>query len=117
MFGYVKAAVIRPGMGTVCDVLSKGSRVFAFMEGGNFEIEHNATVLEQLGIGHICGSIADGVDAAMDFLRDTNARDKHLTNIDNLDFNGVEDLTGKIGRAIDGCCAASGVEKMDGERA
>lgn len=111
MFGYIKAAVIRPGMGTVCDVLSKGGRVFAFMEGGNFEIEHNATVLEQLGIGHICGSIADGVDAATDFLRDTNAREKHLTNIDNLDFNGVDDLTGKIGRAIGGCCAASGVEK------
>lgn len=100
MFSQVKAAVIRPGLGTVCDVLSKGGRVFSFMEEENFEIKYNASVLEKLGLGRSCHSIGEAIASAVMFINERKARQEHLENIRKIDFNGLNDVIEKIKRII-----------------
>jgi len=96
MFSRISAAAIRPGLGTVCDVLLKGGRIFAFFEDDNFEVRHNAKVLERLGLGQKCRDIPDALTRAAGFLGDRQGRKKHLARVKKIDFHGVEETVEKI---------------------
>ena len=87
----------RPGMGTVCDTLSSGGRIFAFHEEEhNFEVKHNAFVLEKLNAGQKCDNVAGALQSAFEYLNDTSAREKHREVLKKLDFNGLEQTADKI---------------------
>lgn len=94
MFSEITAAVIRPGIGTICDVLSKGGRIFAFYEDDNFEIDHNAEILEQLHVGERAEDISDVLNKSFDYLENPNAQESHCDHVKILDFNGI-DLTAR----------------------
>ncbi len=97
MFESVAAAVTRPGMGTVCDTLSTGGRIFAFHEEeNNFEVRHNALILEKLEVGLKCESAAKALQAAFKYLKDEPAREKNAEALKKLDFNGLEQTVNKI---------------------
>lgn len=48
----VAAAVVRPGLGIVTDLLRRGVPMRTVVEPGNREVAHNAAALEALGIAH-----------------------------------------------------------------
>lgn len=97
MFKSVAAAVIRPGMGTVCDTLSSGGRIFAFCEEEkNFEVRHNSLVLEKLDVGFKCDSIDRALHSALEYLKNAPAREEHRKALRKLDFNGLEQTVEKI---------------------
>ena len=51
----VAAAVVRPGLGIVTDLLRRGVPMRTVVEPGNREVAHNAAALEALGIGRVVG--------------------------------------------------------------
>jgi hypothetical protein len=63
MYERVTAAVVRPGLGTITELLASGATVWSTYEAGNVELAHNAAVLVQLGVGHDLG---DGATLAAD---------------------------------------------------
>jgi len=94
MFDVISAAVIRPGMGTVSDCLTRGTRIFAFWEDGHFEMKHNAQVLEQLGLGEGCGSLEQATKAATAYLWGLEGTERWRSR--ELDFQGLEQTCRKI---------------------
>ena len=53
MYCRLKAAICRPGLGVLTDLLTVGVKPYLIYEPGNPEMEHNATVLEKHGLGKI----------------------------------------------------------------
>jgi hypothetical protein len=53
MFEDVTDAVIRPGLGTIQNLLSSGVRIFPIMIAKNHEIEFNCDVIEKIGVGKV----------------------------------------------------------------
>ena len=51
MYDVLRAAVVRPGLGTVSELLARGARIHCVREPGNAELEHNARVVSDLGAG------------------------------------------------------------------
>lgn len=100
MFSEVSAAAIWPGLGTVCDVLTKGGRIFAFFEKDNFEMKHNAQVLQSLNLGEICPSPQAALLRAFDYLSDKTQQKKHLKQIQKLDFTGLEETVNHIHKIL-----------------
>jgi hypothetical protein len=49
MYASIKIALVRPGMGTISDLLACGSKIFSFYEKSNNEMVHNAHVLSNFG--------------------------------------------------------------------
>jgi hypothetical protein len=92
MFKETAAAVIRPGLGKVSDVLAHGGRVFAFSEGGNFEIDHNTNTLVRMGVGEAVADPVTGLQAAIRFIDDGQARAKHAVAAAHLEGNGVVNI-------------------------
>ncbi len=96
MFSSILAAVIRPGMGTVCDVLSKGGRIFSFFEQGNFETVYNSRVLEKFQVGEQFTEIDVALAAGVDYLFDEQKQKRHRAALRKLDFNGLETTVKKM---------------------
>ena len=94
MFSEIKAAIIRPGVGTICDVLSKGGRIYALCDDDNYEINHNAGILEQLQIGEKTENIPDALKRSLDYLENPKMQEFHYDHLQRLEFNGV-DLTAR----------------------
>jgi hypothetical protein len=51
MYDLVQAAVVRPGLGTVTELLARRVRLHCVREEGNAELAHNARVIVDLGAG------------------------------------------------------------------
>ncbi|MBA9076973.1 hypothetical protein [Rufibacter quisquiliarum] len=58
-FSALDLIICRPGVGTLTDAICYKVPVAAVYEAGNIEMEHNATVVEQLQIGVNLGSLTD----------------------------------------------------------
>ena len=54
MFCQLKAAVCRPGLGVVTDLLTVGAQIFPLYEDGNMEMKHNASVIKKLKTYYDC---------------------------------------------------------------
>ena len=96
MFSCTSAAVIRPGVRTICDVLLKGGRIFSFFEENNFEINHNAEVLEKLKVGEKCHDVTAALAQAVEYLSDKGKQEKHINSLKELDFHGLVETVIKI---------------------
>lgn len=96
MFSCISAAAIRPGVGTVCDVLLKGGRIFSFFEDNNFEINHNAEVLEKLKVGEKCHDVKIALNKSVKYLFDKKLQEKHFAYLKKLDFHGLDETVTKI---------------------
>ena len=96
MFSSISAAVIRPGLGSICEVLLKGGRIFAFGEDNNAELEHNAKVLQRLHVGEKCHNVAEAFERALNYLDNEQQQKAHLSYLDDLDFHGINQTVEKI---------------------
>ena len=96
MFSCISAAAIRPGIGTICDILLKGGRIFSFFEDNHFEINHNAEVLEKLGVGKKCQNVTEALAQAVEYLFDKRQQEKHINSLKKLDFQGLDETVIKI---------------------
>ena len=85
MFARLRAAVVRPGLGTICDVLSSGAPLFVAFEEGNLEMRHNAEKLREMCYGWSFDTPAAAFDAAIRYVRELRPRP-----IPSLDLNGLE---------------------------
>ena len=54
MFCQLKAAVCRPGLGVLTDLLTVGAQILPLYEDGNLEMKHNASVIKKLKIYDDC---------------------------------------------------------------
>lgn len=63
MFGGLSAALVRPGLGVVTELVARAVPMWCTYEAGNAEMRHNAAVLTSLGLGGDLGALAAGADA------------------------------------------------------
>jgi hypothetical protein len=96
MFSGISSAVIRPGLGTVSEVLLKGARICSFYEEDNYEIKYNAKILRSLNVGEDSGNIPKALRSAVKYLCNKNLQKKHLKYLKKLSFNGLGESTDKI---------------------
>lgn len=96
MYSACAAAVIRPGMGTVSDVLCARGRIFTFYEDGNFEVKHNARVLAELGVGQHSATVEESLLRAVQYLSDDEEQTRHQEAIKNIDCEGTAETAQKI---------------------
>ena len=66
MYDLLRAAVVRPGLGTVSELLARGTRIHCVREPGNAELEHNARVVTDLGAGTDHGAPSIELATALD---------------------------------------------------
>jgi hypothetical protein len=66
MYDVLRAAVVRPGLGTVSELLARGARIHCVREPGNAELEHNARVVSDLGAGTDHGAPSIELATALD---------------------------------------------------
>ncbi len=90
MYSTLAAAVIRPGVGTVSDVLAGGGRVFSFFEKGNIEMQYNAEVLQKLDLGELFESSSFAFFAAIDYYKSESSVQAHEHALKRLRFDGAE---------------------------
>lgn len=100
MFGSLCAASIRPGLGTVNDVLTKGGRIFSFFEDNCPDVKYNARVLEKMNLGVICSNPAEALLRATVYLFDNKSHQRHIESVRRLDFNGIAKTISKIKKII-----------------
>ena len=91
MYNTLICAVIRPGVGTITDVLMSGGRLFLFHEQKNQEMKHNAKSIGQLGLGLSCANIENAWYEAECYIYNKTIQDKHVELVNNLNFNGVKE--------------------------
>jgi hypothetical protein len=56
MYDGLRVAVVRPGLGTVTELLARDVRILCVREPGNAELAHNAGVVVELGAGEDLGA-------------------------------------------------------------
>jgi len=88
-FGMVDAVVARPGLGIITDCVAAGIPLFAVHE-SNSEMEHNARVLESMGLGWTLQSPGEFVDRLTEFMGDEAAREEFRRRAELLDKCGLE---------------------------
>jgi hypothetical protein len=91
MFANITAASVRPGFGTISDLLLHGGRIFAFYEDNNFELEYNSKVIVDLKIGENNKEIGESIDSAVNFILSKNQQANHLNTVKKIDFNGLDE--------------------------
>lgn len=100
MFSCISAAAIRPGIGTVCDVLLKGGRIFSFCEDNNIEINHNAEVLEKLKVGEKCRDVKQALSKSVNYLFNKELQETHYVNLKKIDFHGLDQTITNIDKIL-----------------
>lgn len=96
MYAGISAAVIRPGVGTVCDALSKGARVFAFSGKSNSEMQYNANMLSRLKVGEKSNSVAEALSKAVEYISHPESFGDHLRNWEKIEFGGLRQTVAAI---------------------
>jgi hypothetical protein len=89
MYSRIKCAVIRPGIGTVTDLLSAGARVFSFYEQGNNEMSLNALRLAASGVGEDCRDIVRAWNDMTTWIASESNWHNHEKEIMALDLAGA----------------------------
>jgi len=59
MYDEIAAAVVRPGLGTLTELLMRDARIVCVREEGNSELAHNAAAIVELGRGHDVGTATE----------------------------------------------------------
>ncbi len=87
MFSRLLAAVIRPGMGTICPVLAHGGKIFTLPD-PDPEMIHNTKVLQQLQVGQE-GNIPLLAQEITTYATDAPGQQRHREKLSQLTFDGV----------------------------
>ena len=90
MFKRCKAAVIRPGIGTLSDVLAHYGRPFTFYN-DNYEMGYNASILSKTGLGETCDGPYDAFEKAIDYIRNRKRIINQGTLCAHLKMEGVSE--------------------------
>ena len=91
MYNDVGVAVIRPGLGTICDLWSMGIKIFPVYEPDNHEMQHNSNVISKLQGDKICSlSIQDAILSAISYNKNKYLKKECKIRLDQLEFNGIE---------------------------
>ncbi len=94
-FSEIDAVVARPGMGTISDCLATATPLFSLAE-PNPEMEHNAGVLEALGIGLRLQNPMDAFERIHEFMTDGAARARFDRAMLEIDTRGLEQAVDAI---------------------
>lgn len=87
-FSMVDAVVARPGMGIITDCIGTATPLFCFSE-ANPEMEHNAAVLESMGLGRRIGSLKECFDQIRCFYSDSQTMARYREIVGCVDNNGL----------------------------
>ena len=96
MFKRCKAAVIRPGIGTLSDVLAHYGRPFTFYNHNNYEMSYNASILSKTGLGEICEGPYDAFEKAIDYIHNRKRIINQGTLCAHLKMEGVSETAEAI---------------------
>ena len=88
-FDSIGAVIARPGLGIITDCVISGIPLFCVHE-SNVEMEHNARILESLGLGWTPDSPYGCVDRLASLLDDSTAREEYGRRSELLDKGGLE---------------------------
>ena len=86
MYDELSAAIIRPGLGTVTDVLLSTARIFAYYEQGNHELIENSSRILEYDIGSNSGTIENAWEDACDYANNFEKHKTHYNNISKLNY-------------------------------
>jgi len=89
MYRSVTAAVCRPGIGTVTDLLQNGGRPFCVYENKNKELLNNAAALAAAGLGADCKTPDIALKRAGQYTVEQSARRMHAKLLREIDFDGA----------------------------
>jgi hypothetical protein len=92
MYNQVAAAICRPGIGTITDLLAHGGRPFCVYEPNNLEVMRNAKTLQTYGVGENCIEPNLSLQQATNYMSSNQARQFHSEALANIDFNGAYQL-------------------------
>lgn len=101
MYRGLKAAICRPGVGTMTDCLCRGVRIFAAYEEGNREMEHNGRVLVTRGVGESADTPAAALSRAVRFAHDEAAQLRHAEAVARIDLGGVSAIADALCRSLE----------------
>lgn len=88
-FAHLDAVVARPGMGVISDCIATGTPLFCIHE-ANPEMQHNASVLEALGLGWRLLAVQEAVDYIVGWYRTPGAYETYRQRIAQIDNQGLE---------------------------
>jgi UDP-N-acetylglucosamine:LPS N-acetylglucosamine transferase len=92
MYSRLQVAICRPGLGTVSEALSAGTRIFSLYESGNAELVFNGETLVRAGIGDNWSDDGSAAwAAAMQYAEDSVAQSNHRANALALSFTGADE--------------------------
>ena len=86
MYDELSAAIIRPGIGTISDVLSSSARIFTYYEPKNYELIENSNRILEYGLGNNSGTIENAWEDACDYVKNIEKHKDHYNNISKLDY-------------------------------
>ena len=89
MFNKCTAAIIRPGLGTISDVLANRGRVFLYHSNNMYEMKYNATVIEQMGLGETFLNPYECFINAVQYINDEKMIDKQIFLTSHLRMDGI----------------------------
>ncbi len=88
MFNNIAVAIIKPGLGTITDCLSRGITILTYTRGQNKEFDYNAKILEKNNLGINFSYITSALDFA-NLIIDQKKFLKNKFNLaKNLKWNG-----------------------------
>ena len=104
MYAHLSAALVRPGIGTITDALLHGCRIFSFFEAGNREMVHNATRLEELGLGEMDATPEQLLQSCLSYSASSTAQAEHERHLARHVFDRGEEhaasfIVAQLGRS------------------
>lgn len=95
MFEKIKAAVIRPGIGTVTECLLAGCKMFLFSESNN-EMLFNGKIITKIGAGLYFKSAESALNSALLYLKKQKLQSLSFKQNCYLSFNGAEEFANLV---------------------
>lgn len=91
MYQHILVSIIRPGVGTISNSLSAGSRIFPFYENDNLEMKFNAVRIFNAGFADDTSLIKNAWNQAILYSLDKNKQKEHYQNLGQLNFDGANE--------------------------
>ena len=96
LYRLCKAAIVRPGIGTISDVLAHSGRPFTFYNNKNYEMSHNASVLIKTELGESCNDPFSAFERSLQYIKDDQKiADQHRL-CSSLSMEGVSETAKAI---------------------
>lgn len=90
MYQSTLAAIVRPGVGTISNLIESATRIFPFYEKENTEMHFNASRIKSFGIGEHTSSIEDAWDAVKRYKSNKKLQTQQMDTVLKLDKDGAK---------------------------